>query len=132
MRCVGSAGEMAQRVGAIRSAGMASLLALIVGCPQTEEDRPRPAGAGDEAGDLREAQVMLSPICEACVNCRDFVGLALPLPNQPGTELDTGRIKEARDGSIPGCRGQSPQVAAGGAGYRHRFPSEIISHCVWL
>src|SRR6266853_3263135 len=107
---------MAQRVGVIRSAGTASLLALTAGCPQTEEGRPRPAGAGDEAGDLREAQVVLSPICEACVNYRDFVGLALPLPDQPGTKLDTGRIKEARGSSIPGCLGQSPQMAAGGAG----------------
>src|SRR6266849_9617266 len=104
---------MAQRVGAIRSAGMTSLLALAAECLQTEEGRPRPAGAGDEAGDLREAQITLSPICEACVNYRDFVGLALPLPDQPGTELDTARIKEARGGSIPGCLGQSSQVAAG-------------------
>src|SRR5713101_663452 len=107
---------MAQRVGAIRSAGMTSRLALTARCHQTEEGRPRPAGAGDEAGDLREAQITLSPICEAGVNYRDFVGLALPLPDQPGTELDTGRIKEARGGSIPGCLGQSPQMAAGGAG----------------
>src|SRR6266853_1062867 len=107
---------MAQRVGAIRSAGMASLLDPTAGGLQTEEGWPRPAGAGDEAGDLREAQITLSPICEACVNYRDFVGLALPLPDQPGTELDTGRIKEARGGSIPACIGESPQVAAGGAG----------------
>src|SRR6266853_581078 len=107
---------MAQRVGVIRSAGTASLLALTAGCPQTEEGRPRPAGAGDEAGDLREAQVVLSPICEACVNYRDFVGLALPLPDQPGTELDTGRLKEGRGGSILGCIGQSSQVGARAAG----------------
>src|SRR5258708_36919694 len=98
---------MAQRVGAIRSAGMVSLLAPTAGGLQTEEGRPRPAGAGDEAGDLREAQVVLSPICEARGNYFDFVGLATPLPDQPGTELYTGRIKETRGGSIPGC---SPQA----------------------
>src|SRR5258708_22106156 len=107
---------MAQGVGAIRSAGMVSLLAPTAGGLQTEEGRPRAAGAGDEAGDLREAQVVLPPICEARVNYCDFVGLALPLPDQPGTELDTGRIKETRGGSIPGCLAQSSQVAAGGAG----------------
>src|SRR5258708_21359693 len=104
---------MAQRVGAIRSAGMVSLLAPTAGGLQTEEGRPRPAGAGDEAGDRRGAQVVLSPIFGARGNYCDFGGLALPLPAQPGTELDTGRIKQTRGRSIPARPLQPSSVSAG-------------------
>src|SRR5580704_12700642 len=55
---------------------------------EAEEDRPRPAGAGDRAGDLRQGTVVLPLPHKAVLGDENLVDVPLPLPQQLGPRFE--------------------------------------------
>jgi hypothetical protein len=57
---------------------------------ETEEEGAVPARSGNQAGDLREAPVLLSLMCEAVLEHSDFLRDPLPFPTKTVPGLSFG------------------------------------------
>ena len=63
---------------------------------QSEEPRPRPAGSGDLACDLRQRSIPLSLKLESVVENGDRMGSAAPFPDQTRARSQTGMSRPRR------------------------------------
>src|SRR6185437_13596571 len=81
---------MAQR----REAALGCVTSRLLGDLQSEEQRPRPTAAGNDARDLRKRTILLTTVENAALDNRDFMGDALPFPQQPRPGFDPdGRLR---------------------------------------
>src|SRR5579872_6606486 len=75
--------------GCTQRSGSASFRSHLPGTtPDAEERRPRPAGAGNGAGNLREAAPGPTVIFVAVGQRADFMQFSLPLPHDAGSGPD--------------------------------------------
>src|SRR5271166_2674988 len=67
--------------------GLSGSILVLLSRPQAEEERTRPASAGDLARDLRERFKMFSPEHKPIFEHRDLMLAAVPLADQHGSRL---------------------------------------------